>query len=335
MPTRLLITLDYELFFGHRVCTVAHCMLEPIAQLKRVVDRHQAKLTLFVDAGYLHQLGIQATPDNGLAEDYRRVSEQLQMLVEEGHDVQLHIHPHWEDSRFEEGSWRIDTRRYRLHDFEPAERLRIVADYKKALTDIVGERVFAYRAGGWCLQPFEDIGEALYREGIWLDSTVYAMGYSPDDIRGFDFRGASAQQLWRFDDDPLVEREKGRFVELPITACKVSPLFYWKMAFLKKFARGKFKSFGDGSAMVANAAYYRTLLTQTSYSVTSIDGAKAGLLERAYRRLDRSPSAPIFNVMGHPKALSPYSLERLDLFLQRHPELEAVTLQDFRDLQSA
>lgn len=335
MSPRLLITLDYELFFGQRVGTVEHCMLRPIDRLMQVLDRHRAKLTLFVDAGYLHQLQLQAPKAECLGEDYRRIREQLRQLVGEGHDVQLHIHPHWEESRFEDGEWRTDTRRYRLHDFAPEQRERILGDYKKALTDIVGDRVFAYRAGGWCLQPFETIGETLLRHGIWLDSTVYAMGYSPDDIRGFDFRGAPEKPLWRFDRDPLREDAAGRFLELPITSCKVSPLFYWKMAFLKKFARGAFKAFGDGSAMVANAAYYRQLLTRSSYSVASIDGAKAGLLEQAYRHLDRSATPPIFNVMGHPKALSPYSLERLDRFLDRHPELEPVTLQEFRELQPA
>jgi len=333
MTTRLLITLDYELFFGQRVGTVKHCMLRPIEALMEVLDRHRAKLTLFVDAGYLHQLRLQGAGVEGLAEDYRQIREQLQKLMEAGHDAQLHIHPHWEESRFEAGEWRIDTRRYRLHDFAPKQRERIVADYKQALIDIVGDRIFAYRAGGWCLQPFELIGETLLEHGIWLDSTVYAMGYSPDNLRGFDFRGAPEKPYWRFDKDPLREEGAGRFLELPITTCKVSPLFYWKLALQKKLARGAFKAFGDGRAMVANAAYYRQLLTRSSYSVASIDGAKAGLLEQAYRQLERSSEPSVFNVMGHPKALSPYSLERLDRFLERHPELEPVTLQAFRDLQ--
>lgn len=335
MSTRLLITLDYELFFGRQTGTVEHCMIRPISELKRVVDRHNAKLTLFVDAGYLRQLKKQTNGTSALADDYRQIKDQLQSLVEEGHDVQLHIHPHWEDTDYGSDGWRIDTRRYRLHDFSPDEMERIVGEYKQALTDIVGDRVFAYRAGGWCMQPFDKIGDALHRHGIWLDSTVYSRGYSPDDIRGFDFRGAPEQATWRFSDDPLQNQTDGRFYEVAITGCKVSPLFYWKLALQKKLARGAYKAFGDGQAMVANSAYYRALLTKPSYSVTSIDGAKAGLLEQSYRQLEKDVENPVFNVMGHPKALTPDSLMRLDGFLQRHPELEPVTLQDFKSQRPA
>jgi hypothetical protein len=330
MPTRFLITLDYELFFGRQVGTVEHCMLRPVEALKEVVDRHDVKLTLFVDAGYLLRLKDQARVAPDLLQDHAKVSEQLSSLVDQGHDVQLHIHPHWEDSVYRDGAWSIDTQRYRLHDFDRESAMGIVGDYKQVLTEIVGDRVFAYRAGGWCLQPFAPIAEALSAHGIWLDSTVYFNGYSPDDIRGFDFRLAPKRTSWRFNADPLEVEEAGRFLELPISACRVSPLFYWKLAFLKKFARGAYKAFGDGQAMVANSAYYRALLTRPSHSVASIDGAKAGLLESAYHQLGQMEGPRIFNVMGHPKALTPDSLRRLDRFLSRHPELESATLQDFR-----
>jgi peptidoglycan/xylan/chitin deacetylase (PgdA/CDA1 family) len=333
MTTPLLITLDYELFFGKNTGSVEHCMLRPISALKQVVDRYDVKLTLFVDAGYLHQLNKQGEGVTSLQTDYHLIRDQLSSLVDAGHDVQLHIHPHWEDTRYDGNGWLIDTGRYRLHDFSSQDMDRIVSEYKQALTDIVGDRVFAYRAGGWCLQPFDKIGEALLKQGIWLDSTVYQMGFSPDDIRGFDFRDAPDQATWRFSQDPLKVDPEGKFLELPITSCRVSPLFYWKLALQKKLARGAYKSFGDGQAMVANSAYYKALLTKPSYSVASIDGAKAGLLEIAYRQMSRKGEEGLFNVMGHPKALTPDSLRRLDQFLQNHSELESVTLQAYRDQQ--
>jgi peptidoglycan/xylan/chitin deacetylase (PgdA/CDA1 family) len=333
MTTPLLITLDYELFFGRQTGSVEHCMLRPITALKQIVDRYNAKLTLFVDAGYLHQLKKLGEGIDALERDYRGIRDQLASLVDAGHDVQLHIHPHWEDTRYDGNGWVIDTSRYRLHDFSPDEMDLIVREYKQSLTDIVGDRVFAYRAGGWCLQPFDKIGQALLKQGIWLDSTVYQMGYSPDDIRGFDFRHAPDQASWRFSQDPLKVDENGDFLEIPISSCRVNPLFYWKLALQKKLARGAYKSFGDGQAMVANSAYYRALLTKPSYSVASIDGAKAGLLESAYRQLRQKREGRLFNVMGHPKALTPDSLRRLEQFLQNHPELEPVSLQAFRDQQ--
>jgi hypothetical protein len=330
MTTRLLITLDYELFFGDQVGSAEQCLLRPLTALKQVVDRHGVRLTLFVDAGYLVRLRDYADSVPSLKEDYARISDQLRELVAQGHDVQLHVHPHWEDTEYREGAWRIDTRRYRLQDFDRQNRIRIVAEYKRALTEIVGDRVFAFRAGGWCLQPFEPIGEALAQHGIWLDSTVYGDGHSPDDFRGYDFRQAPKLTSWRFNGDPLQVEEGGRFLEVPISTCRVNPLFYWKLALIKKFAFGAYKAFGDGQAMVYNRAYYWALLSGYSNSVVSIDGAKAGLLEAAYRQLRRMEGPPIFNVMGHPKSMTRDSLQRLDRFLQHHTELESVTLQDFK-----
>ncbi|EGW55669.1 polysaccharide deacetylase family protein [Candidatus Endoriftia persephonae] len=334
MTTRLLITLDYELFFGQRVGSVEHCMIQPINKLIQILDQHGARLTLFVDAGYLDRLQLFSGECPELQRDYQQVTEQLRSLVEAGHEVQLHIHPHWEDTEYRDGNWQIDTSRYRLHDFDREQAHELVGRYKQRLVEIVGDRIFAYRAGGWCIQPFAPLADALHQHGIWLDSTVYDAGYSPDEIRGFDFRQAPQKEQWRFDEDPVVEDPQGRFVEIPITACRVLPSFYWKMVYIKKFAKGgEFKSFGDGQSMVYNAAHYWKLLSRSSNTVTSIDGAKAGLLERAYRCLKASGAADIFNVMGHPKALTPYSLKKLDAFLAAHPELEGSTFQDFIHLK--
>ena len=52
-----------------------------------------------------------------LKKDYDLITQQIQKLSAEGHDVQLHIHPHWEDSTFDGIEWIFDTNRYKLSDF--------------------------------------------------------------------------------------------------------------------------------------------------------------------------------------------------------------------------
>jgi hypothetical protein len=247
--------------------------------------------------------------------------------------VQLHIHPHWEDSRFDGEKWNVDTTRYKLHDFAPDEIRRIVRDYKKALTDIVGDRVFAFRAGGWCMQPFDVIAPALKEEGIWLDSTVYAEGVSEDDQRGFDFRGSPRKESWHFSHDPIMEDADGYFVELPISACRVSPLLFWRMAFIKKISKGQHSPFGDGMAMTANAQYYWTRLTSSSISVASIDGLKASFLDHALSYHDKNANSRIFNVMGHPKSVTPYAIKKLDRFLAGASAMKGITFQNLKALR--
>ena len=326
----ILVTLDYELFFGQKVGTVGKCLTEPTQALLDALQFSDIRIVLFVDAGYLLRLREFADTHPQLLEDYEQIKAQLVDMKSKGHDVQLHIHPHWEDSFFDGHKWHIDTTRYKLHDFNTGEIHDIVKRYKRALTDIVGDSVFAYRAGGWCLQPFEQIAEALYDNGIWLDSTVYYQGVSDDEQRWFDFRQAPRKMKWRFELDPCTEQADGRFLEVPISACRVSPVFFWKMAYTKKFGGEEHRAFGDGSAMSYGKSYYIERLTTASHSVASIDGYKASLLETAFNQSRRDGGA-IFNVMGHPKSLTPFSIKMFRCFLERHPDLVSLTFQDFSE----
>ncbi|MEW5757427.1 MAG: hypothetical protein AB1810_14115, partial [Pseudomonadota bacterium] len=330
MTAKFILGLDYELFFGEKTGSAEHCLIRPVDALLAVLDRYGVKLSLFVDAGFLLRLRREAQRHAGLGREYERIARQLRELKALGHDVQLHIHPHWEDCSFDGGKWRIDTARYRLQDFSDAEIGRIVNEYKAELMEHVGDTVFAYRAGGWCIQPFDRLAPALRAAGIWLDSTLYQNGISRDTLRWFDFRGMPAKPVWRFSQDPLVEDAAGDFVEVPISAVAVMPMFFWKMALQKKLGGAAHRSFGDGAAMQADRGYYLRLLLSPSSSVVSIDGSKAALLESAYRRRRDGTGERIFNVIGHPKSLTPHSVRELDRFLARHRELESITFQDLK-----
>ncbi len=332
MSKQLILSFDYELFFGREVGTIENCLIRPVDALLDATSGHNVKLVLFVDAGFLVRLKDAADEFPSLMDDYRRVSGHLEKLHSLGHDIQLHIHPHWEDSYYSGSGWVVDTSRYKLHDFSPQEISNIVSRYKQSLTDIVGDNVFAFRAGGWCIQPFDEISSALHEHEIWLDSTVYFQGVSKDEQRWFDFSQASNQSIWSFDTDPAIQKEGGRFVEIPISSCRVSPFFYWKMAILKKIGGGQHRSFGDGVAMSYGGGYYLEKLTQYTSSVASIDGVKASFLSKAYQQNKRA-GGDIFNIIGHPKALSPYSIAQFCKFLDSTPELEFVTFQDFKNLR--
>lgn len=330
-----LISLDYELFFGKNPGSVENCMLKPTEQLITVLDKHNSKVCLFVDAGFLVKLKEYSNQFPELKEQYNNIQKQLLSLSEAGHDIQLHIHPHWFDSVYDQTGWHIDTSRYRLHDFSEQEIEEIVSTYKAELQLCSHRPIFAYRAGGWCLQPFIKIKQALIKNGIWLDSTVFNQGYSSDPTRHFDFKNMPQQPYWSFSNDPLLVEQSGEFIELPISAFKTSPLFFWKLAFHKKFSSKQFKPFGDGQAMVANNHYYFQRLTQSTYGPVMIDGAKAGQLQSAFNRhIKQDNDKGIFNIMGHPKSLAPYSLNKLDLFLSKNKQLHCKTFQDLVHLKN-
>lgn len=330
-----LISLDYEIFFGSQTGSVEKCLIEPTQETVKILDRHNAKLSLFVDAGFLISLKSNGKKFPNLIKDYDRICKQLSELSKQGHDIQLHIHPHWEDCSYHAADgWNIDTTRYRLHDFQDEERTTIVAHYKSALEEISDHPVFAYRAGGWCIQPFQSIKDALLKNGIWLDSTVYMNGKSNDPTRWFDFTQCPEKASWSFSDSPVEEDSHGEFVEIPISSCSLSPLFYWKMALAKKIGGQTKKAFGDGYSMQANAGYYLSRLFKPSFSPVSLDGIKAGMLNGALKQHLKNHDKGIFNIMGHPKSLSRYSLISMDKFFKKHTKIQSITFQDLIHLKS-
>lgn len=332
---KLILSLDYELFFGDSTGSIENCMINPTQQLLQLLNKYNCKVSLFVDAGFLVKLKAQSFDFPVLEKQYQTIKTQLKSLSSQGHDIQLHIHPHWQDSYYNGNTWVINTERYRLHDFNPEEIYDIVQSYKQELESCSEQAVFAFRAGGWCLQPFEQIKLALKASGIWLDSTVFSQGHSDDPTRRFDFNTTPKQAYWYFDNDPLKQQQDGYFTELPISATKTSPLFFWKLALRKKFSSHLFSSFGDGRAMIASSSYYIERLTKTTYGPVMIDGSKAGQLEKAFQEhLEQANQDSIFNIMGHPKSLSPYSLIKLEQFLQLHHELDSITYQDLKHLKN-
>lgn len=330
---QILLSLDYELFFGHPTGTVENCLIRPTGEAASIARRHGARFSLFVDALYLQRLAEEARRYPRLQSDLDAVRRQLTALKEEGHDIQLHLHPHWIDSRFDGEAWRLDTHRYKLHDFPSAEISSLVGSAKSLLTAIVSDTVFAFRAGGWCLQPFPRIATGLLEHGIWLDSTVFPGGVSDDRDRWFDFSTAPAKDTWHFSSDPTREDTDGSFLEVPISAMRVTPFLFWRMAMTRKIlATPAHKPFGDGSSLSWGRGYYLQKLTRSTISVASMDGLKAGLLTQAFRS-EQASGRQLFHAMGHPKALSRFSLDQLDGFLAGLGAFASVTFQDYKHRQ--
>ena len=314
---RTLITLDYEVYFGRETGSVAKTVLEPTEALLRIADRHGAKLVFFVDAGFILRLRAEMPKSEELRAEHDALCRQVEGLARAGHEIQLHIHPHWEDCRWAGGGWDMDVSRFALHAFEPAQVADIVQRYTRLLRELAGPRAaYAYRAGGWVIQPFAKIRQALLDAGVTIDSTVYAGGRCASAVQPYDFRDAPAKSRWHFDSDPLVEDPAGPFLEVPIASRRLRPDFFWRFAWHKKMGGAAHRPFGNGRAIAMDGNDLLRKLLLPSTSVVSIDGYKASFLEAAAAD-HRARGREDFVVIGHPKALTPYSLARVDDFLAR------------------
>ncbi len=306
------ITLDYELFFGDSG-SPENCMIKPTERLLEIADQLDFKCVFFVDSGYLLALKRHMKKHPQLKEDYNLVSSQIEFLSKQGHQIQLHIHSHWEDSYYDGESWVFDLSRYRLDSFTEEEISDIFSMYSKELKDITGVQPFVYRAGGWCLQPFSKLKRAFLENDIRIDSTIYYKGRNTTLVQWYDFRKAPDKSWWTFTDDPCKEEKDGVFKEIPISSIKVKPFFYWKFILNKFFKRKEDNSFGDGQASKVSMIQALKLLLLPSHSVVSMDGLKSCLLDRAYNKNSHDKLV----IIGHPKAFTERSLTKFKAFVEK------------------
>lgn len=320
----IVLTFDYELFFGSKTGSVQKCMLEPTERLLQLSQKYKVPMTFFVDVGLL--LKMEEFPE--LKSDLDLVKQQIQRIQQLGSSIQLHIHPHWEKAKFEKGEWRINTKGcYKLSDFTPDESNAIILKYKAYLDDLIGATTSVFRAGGWCVQPFSQFKEAFKSSGIKIDSSVFPGGAFESSDYNFDFRTAPKKDKYRFEDDVCREDKNGYFIEYPISSYRYSPLFYWKLYIWGRLFPKKHKMVGDGS-FLAQPGRKKTVLTSFTWNHVSTDGYYASMMEKSLKYQLRLGNQIMISI-GHPKGNTLFSEEKLEKFIQKnHTKHKFVTFTE-------
>jgi hypothetical protein len=321
--TKIYITLDYELFFGRSTGSVQKSLIEPTARLIEVGKRYGVAFTFFIDAGMLHAMGRYAH-EPLVAAEYALVKRQLVQMKEEGHSLQLHVHPHWEDMRFSNGIWSANTARYRLDQFSDEDISRIVGEYREALESAAGIKVHAFRAGGWCIQPFEQLRKALKENSIRLDSTLYRDGYMNTTTHKYDFRGMPSLPNWRFDEDPMRPDEDGHFTEIPISTTQYSRWFYLTMVFHRLTKNPNYKFLGDGMAIGGGRWNVLQLVLNGGVGVVSLDGFRVRRLNTSLAEYEARHRNGNFVAIGHPKAFCDQTFVQVERMAKAHAARFAV-----------
>lgn len=324
------ITLDYELFFGSLSGSADNCIIKPTEALLKLVKPYDIKLNCFVDSGYLIALEKFKVKYPHLEEEYKKITKQIQYLSTNNHGIELHIHPHWEDTIYDGENWIFNTSRYKLSDFNSSEVMEIVTRYNEVLKRISGKSPIAYRAGGWSAQPFNHIKDALASNSVYIDSTVYPGGHYFSANQVYDFSKVNRYKTsYKFSDDLTVEDKNGAFTEIPISSYKVPPSFYWQFVITKFIKNKNHLAYGDGNAIMLSKNGLFKLLTTYSNSVVSIDGYKATYLDKAFKDYKtHTDNKGNFVIIGHPKAFTPFSLRKVADFLS-HTQNEN-SFQTFR-----
>jgi peptidoglycan/xylan/chitin deacetylase (PgdA/CDA1 family) len=91
------------------------------------------------------------------------IMEIAKWLVQSGHDVQLHTHPHWA----------YDKNRNLMHQYTLDEQIRIIREGKELLEKWTGKPVIAHRAGAYGAD--RNTLEALIKNNILYDSSLFVV----------------------------------------------------------------------------------------------------------------------------------------------------------------
>lgn len=194
------LTYDYELFLGENDASYEEILFIPTKKLSKVMTDNGAKGTFFADV--CSALAYQKIPDNGY---HGMFSSQIQQLIRDGHDVQLHIHSNWYCAKKEENELFITPQGYRIHDFgfdetQDLSVQKIVRNTKQYLEMTLKQvypdyRCIAYRAGGFGVQPEDQLLKILRDNGIVLDSSVLPH-MKADGVNHYDFTSIPNQLNW-------------------------------------------------------------------------------------------------------------------------------------------
>lgn len=234
MDNYLIITIDYETW--HPACEEDILVMQklglkidwekdiinPAYQLLDVADAVGAKLTFMVEMGEYLWL-----KENKHQDIVNKINKQLQSVIERGHDVQLHLHPHWLPetgaSVDEMGIW-VGNVDYASADQYPYDLSDALQRVKTELQSIIRRvkpdyEVTCFRAGGYRIQPFSRLYDALLANSIYCDTSIYYKGRAKD--RGYNFTKCKHQILpyYAKKTDPVWEDNDG-ILEIPIYSDK-------------------------------------------------------------------------------------------------------------------
>jgi len=218
------LTFDYELFLGRNHAPAQDVLATPTTLLLSELKKADIKATFFIDLTYLLRIKEVRRTQNvePLEKEYQDILENISQMIQQGHELGIHFHPHWKDGHYRNGMWVFDSfQNYALHNLTDREREDLFSAgiglfkelYEREETPIPSR--LSFRAGGWCIHPFAQLRELFLRHRITIDSSVtvpfirtpyFYPGKIPTPEKYLRNKTA-----WR----PLLEDEKGEIMEIP------------------------------------------------------------------------------------------------------------------------
>jgi len=227
MTIYVLYSADYELYLGGNYCDETEVLINPTNNLLNLFENLNIPLTLFADV-----FSIACYKKHSLFNFPDNAENQLKDAIRRGHDVQAHVHPHWNYTRIEGNTYKFDINYFLLGNLaDNKEEL-----YSKIRTCLMTSRTYlnnlinqvdknyhciAFRAGGYGLQPNSDIViKALIDSGFIIDTSIVPDSIFKSNANEIDFSivPKMANYYLEYDLHTPSDNNQGIF-EIPIASC--------------------------------------------------------------------------------------------------------------------
>ena len=316
---KILLTLDYELY-GNGSGNIYKHIIEPTNHILEIANRYNAKLTFFVEIVEFWRIEEEWLKGNKMGYETNPVDDirkQLQDACRLGHDVQLHIHPQWVDAKFVDGKWIVNLDEWRLGGYCK------VGDYslqnllikgKATLEDWIrpvepNYSCFALRAGGYNIQPSDEIVTAMKVAGLKIDSSIFPGGKEIGELSNYDYTNINDDLQYWYVGDRLEELGNSEIMELPIVAF---PIRRWKkfasIDRIKSLLRNR-KSAAD--SFLAKTSHYRSsswdkvkYFFQIEWQTWDYCLFSSSMHRYFLKQIKGQQSRSVFTLVGHPKGFT-------------------------------
>lgn len=219
----LILSVDYEIF-GSGAGDVRQHTVDPARHMAEICGSYNVPLTVFFEVEeYIAFVSHASQLKRDLGYDPADlIRKQIVSLINQGHDIQLHLHPEWHGARYADGKWLLNPDKTTVDSlFESQDEVTdYIANRKKVIEEMAAEansshKVRAYRAGAFSAQPGRMLLAALADNGIFIDSSVVKGLHNA--ARGYDYRRVpSAKGPWKVSNDVARQDALGGVWEFPI-----------------------------------------------------------------------------------------------------------------------
>jgi len=302
----IILTFDYEVFLGQDTGTINNCVIKPTNRILEILKQNNAKAIFFVDATWLLFL------KENYPFDFQLVTRQIKEIIGTGSSVELHLHPQWLNAiKLNDKIVFTSFENYALHSLTTEEILVLFDKSIKLLEEITLQKIRCFRAGGFCIEPFDKVQCAFEESRIKYDFTVVPGTYlRSGDGYDFDFSNAPSLCFYNFQSNVNIPDPNGQFVEIPVSVYKNNPFFRLLNKIILISENDKI--FGDGKSIQESSSnFFRTLFRRLrfSYSLLTIDKMNCLIFRMIVSKYFKN--CRLLVIISHPKTLSNKALENL------------------------